>query len=158
MEKFHQDRVSTTIQLPATSYLPVDGRKYTITHDDETGQMFVTIGLNFAWENISSLRDEVLAEWVPHLGQYSLMGKVHVSGGQFDEDKAQVRYTIFNREMKKALMSMVIGDQSFFEKYPCFLDFPIYIQFESIFPQFNQLLYFGTPRTYVNQIICQSAI
>lgn len=157
MENVLLNRVSTTIQPPATSYLPIDGRKYTITHNDETGQVFVTIGLTFAGENISSLRDEVLAEWIPHLGQCLLMGKVHVSGGQYDENKARMRYTIFKREMKTALMSMVIADSCFFETYPCFLDFPIYIQFESVFPQLNQILYFGTPRIYVNQIICQSA-
>ncbi|MFX1448611.1 MAG: staygreen family protein, partial [Promethearchaeota archaeon] len=43
-------------------------RKYTLTHSDSTGELFLTIGAEYDYEQISSLytrfmRDEVLAEW-----------------------------------------------------------------------------------------------
>lgn len=39
---------------------PVTGRKYTQTHSDITGDLFVTIGLQYAYDKINPMRDEVL--------------------------------------------------------------------------------------------------
>lgn len=158
MTTFNYDELSTIILPPATSFAPVEGRKYTMTHDDQTEQLFVSIGYQYDYDQIKAIRDEVLTEWVPHSGQYAMLGKVYVSGGEFDENTTYVRYMIFKREMDKALSAIVMSDQSFYEHFPWFLDFPIYIHFDSILPQYNQVLCFGTPRYYVNNNICQSAV
>ncbi len=44
---------------------------------------------------------------------------------------------------------MIYGDQTLFTSFPWLLDAPIYIQFESEFPQYNQILYYGRPRDFL---------
>ena len=38
-------------------------RKYTLTHSDETADLFLTIGKKYDYEKTNETRDEVLAEW-----------------------------------------------------------------------------------------------
>ncbi|MDZ5472723.1 staygreen family protein [Bacillus sp. 31A1R] len=157
MSKFNPSKLSATYLPPATQFKPVDERKYTLTHSDETGDLFLTIGYCYDTGAINpKIRDEVLAEWVPQMGQYVLKGKVYISGGEFDEQFSKIRYMIFKKELNLALTAIVYGDKLFYSNYPWLLDSPIYIQFESIFPQYHQLVYFGTPRQYLTAAIQQS--
>jgi hypothetical protein len=153
MSNFNPSKLTTSYQAPATAFRPVEGRKYTLTHSDKTGQLFLTIGNEFNFAAVDSkLRDEVLAEWLPRSGEYLLFGRVFVSGGEFDEKYAKVRYMIFKKELQLALTAMIYGDQSFFRNFPWLLDAPIYIHFESNFPQFNHVIYFGTPRFFLQSV------
>lgn len=152
------NQLSTMILPPATAFAPVEGRKYTMTHDDVRRELSVSIGYSYDEENITDLRDEVLAQWIPHLGQYALLGKVHVTNGEYDTNTAQIRYMIFKKEMELSLQAMVYSDQSFYSFFPWFLDFPIYIHFDSVLPQYNQVIYFGTPRNFMNKLYCKSAV
>lgn len=150
MSKFDPAKLSVTIFPPATPYKPVDERKYTLTHIDTTGELFLTIGYCYDYQAINEkFRDEVLAEWKPRMGQYTLIGKVYVSNGEFDEKYAMVRYLIFQRELPLALTAIVYGDQALYQNHPWLLDAPIYIQFESSYTQFQQFVYYGTPRQYL---------
>lgn len=150
MSVFIPSKLTTTYDAPATPFRPVEGRKYTLTHSDTTGQLFLSIGCAYNYGAINyQFRDEVLAEWVPKLGEFSLCGRVYVSGGEFDENYAKVRYMIFQKELNLALKGIVYGDQAFFNNYPWLLDAPIYIHFESIYPPFHQVAYYGTPRHYL---------
>ncbi|MFB6467776.1 staygreen family protein [Cytobacillus sp. Hz8] len=150
MDKMHFDKLSVTYLPPATASRPVDGRKYTLTHSDSTGELYLSIGNSYAISSINkSFRDEVKAEWVTHLGQYILNGTVYVSGGEFDEEHAKQRFIIFQNELNQTLAAIVFGDRSFYLNYPWFLDSPIFIHFESNFPQYKQVHYYGTPRQYL---------
>jgi len=152
MTKIPNDRLQTILLPPATEFSPVEGRKYTMTHSDVTGQLFVSIGYVYDYSKITQMRDEVLAEWVPHVGQYVLLGKVYVTGGEYDENTTKIRYMIFKKEMETAIQAIVQGDEAFFCHFPWFLDFPIYIHFESVNHNYNHVLYFGTPRYYINKL------
>ena len=60
-------------------------RKYTLTHSDSTGDLFLTIGSEYDFEQISSLytrfmRDEVLAEWQKNNDHYELHIYMQISG------------------------------------------------------------------------------
>lgn len=150
MSNMATNYIETTILPPATACSPAEGRKYTMTHDDATGQLFLTIGMEYDDCKINhKLRDEVLAEWIPHIGQYALFGKVYVNGGEYDDHQEMLRYMIFKREMGKALHAIVKGDKTFFQYFPWFMEFPIYIHFESVNPMNNHVLYFGIPRDYL---------
>ncbi len=151
MTTYDFPKLATIILPPATSFQPADGRKYTMTHDDYTGELFVSIGCRFDDSRIGELRDEVLAEWVPCNGQYMLSAQVLVSDGGFDEQTADKRFRIFRREMDKALAAIVIGDMPFYSMFPWFLDFPIFVQYRSIYPQYNKIIPYDTPRTYLNK-------
>jgi hypothetical protein len=157
MSNFNPAKLTTQYLAPVTAFRPVEGRKYTLTHSDETGELFLSIGNQFNYSAIDpKLRDEVIAEWVPKKGEYILFGRVHVSEGEFDEKYAKVRYLIFNKELPLALSAMIFGDQYFFTNFPWLLDAPIYIHFESNFPQYNHIKRFGTPRYYLQLAIKQT--
>lgn len=141
-----------------TESLPVDGRKYTLTHYDTTGELFLSIGNHYDLPAINlKIRDEVLATWTSQNGQFIFQGKVYVSGGEFDEHSSKQRFMIFQKEMKLALTAIFYGDHRFFSFYPQLLNSSIFIYFESIFPQYNQVLYYGTPRQYLDSIFSPEA-
>lgn len=152
MHKFDPQKLRTTYIPPANVFQPVVGRKYTLTHSDKTAELFLDIGVTFNpiaidWE----MRDDVLAEWQKdRSSSFHLKGIVYVDAGKFSEEQAQVRFTIFQREMRLALKGIVNGDRSFYSYYPFLLDAPIYIVFQSKFPQFHQVVYYGTPRIYLH--------
>ncbi|WP_170007229.1 staygreen family protein [Bacillus fonticola] len=142
--------VKVTFLPPATSFSPVEQRMYTMTHSKDTDEMLVSIGCHVHQAAIhEAMRDEVTAEWLPRTGQYTLWGKVYVSGGEYDEKYSQVRYLVFQRELPKALRAIMYADRTFFTYFPWLLDAPIYVQFESIYPAFQSILYMGTPRKYL---------
>ncbi|MEL3972225.1 staygreen family protein [Rossellomorea oryzaecorticis] len=150
MSDFNPDKLSVTYLPPASIFNPIDNRKYTLTHSDLTGELYVSIGSQYDLMKINAqMRDEVLGEWRREQGQYTLCGKVYVSGGEFDEKLSKVRFMIFKKELPLALTAIVNGDQGFYTYYPWLLDAPIYIYFESVFDEFNQVIYFGTPRQYL---------
>jgi len=150
---FNAAKLSTKYLPFTTEYLPVDGRKYTLTHSDVTGELFLSIGNHYDLPAINlKIRDEVLAKWASQNRQFIFQGKVYVSGGEFDERSSMQRFMIFQREMKLALTAIFYGDRRFFSFYPRLLDSSIFIYFESIFPQYNQVLYYGTPRQYLDSI------
>lgn len=157
MPKLDLSKLHVKYLPPATDFRPVEQRKYTVTHSDETGDVFLAIG--HAYDNNAvnqKFRDELLAEWIPQLGQFVLLGNVYVSGGEYDEKYAKIRYMIFKKEAKLALSAIMHGDSGFLSNYPWLLDAPIYIQFQSIYPEFSQILYFGTPRQYLNRSILEN--
>lgn len=150
MSEFNPEKLSVTYLPPTSVFSPLDARKYTLTHSDNTGQLFLSIGCHYDLDKLdASMRDEVLAEWVRVMGQYTLSGKVYISGGEFDKNLSKVRYMIFKKEMPLALAAIVNGDQGFFSYFPWLLDAPIYIAFESVHPDFQGIHYFGTPRRYM---------
>ncbi|MDE5415141.1 staygreen family protein [Alkalihalobacterium chitinilyticum] len=154
MSSFHPEKLSVNMVPPANSTEPIEGRKYTLTHSDITGELFLDVGYVYNYEAIDEeMRDEVLAEWQRNnLGQFRLVGRAYVDGGEFSEEVSRVRFTIFQKEMMTALKGMVYGDRAFFANHPSLLDAPIYIHYDSVYPQFRQTVYYGTPRQILMQI------
>lgn len=139
---------------PATSAQPIEGRKYTLTHSDITAELFLDIGYVYNFEAVNwEMRDEVLAKWKKDKqGRLNLVGKAYIDGGEFDESVSGIRFNIFKKEMDTALKGIVYGDLPFYENYPVLLDAPIFIYYESMYPQYRQIYYYGTPRQYLEQI------
>jgi hypothetical protein len=96
---------------------PIQGRKYTLTHSDITGELFLDIGTNYNYKAINwDMRDEVLAEWqIDQLNRVSIVGKAHVDEGQFTKEQSKFRYNIFRKEMSTALKGMFYGDKNFLQ-------------------------------------------
>ncbi|RDU36577.1 hypothetical protein DRW41_13725 [Neobacillus piezotolerans] len=149
MTKFDPGNLAVAYIAPVTPFRPLDGRKYTLSHSDVTGKLFLTIGPEFSFSTANTAKDEVFTEWIQSMGEYSMSGRVHVSGGEFDEQHSKVRFLIFKKEMELALTAIVYGDQVFYKSFPWLLDAPIYIHFDSIYPEFQKVLFYGTPRQYL---------
>ncbi|PLR95273.1 staygreen family protein [Bacillus sp. T33-2] len=163
MSKFLPENLKIKYIPPATAFEPVDKRKYSLTFSDKTKELFLSIGNVYDFDAVNpNIRDEVLAEWITRNGEYLLLGKVYINSGEFDEKYSRIRYMIFKRELDLALTGIIFGDKSLFSYYPWLLDSPIYVQFESSYPEFNQIGYFGTPRKYLTaafkQVVPQTQV
>ncbi|MFX1462336.1 MAG: staygreen family protein [Promethearchaeota archaeon] len=118
-------------------------RKYTLTHSDSTGDLFLTIGTEFEYKQISSLytrfmRDEVLAEWQENKGQYELHVYVHVSGG-FIFGWASMRDKIFRHHLPLVFQSIKYGDKLLYVSNPSLNDSPIFVHFNSKNKKYNKI-------------------
>jgi hypothetical protein len=83
---------------------PALPRRYTLTHNDMTGALKLTIGREYNTEQIAGfytrlLRDEITAEWVQSSTGPSLHVHCHVSGEEKWLAPPILRNFIFRREM-----------------------------------------------------------
>ena len=97
-------------------------RRYTLTHSDLTGELFLTIARDYDREQVSGwytrfMRDEVLGEWLREDGEYSLHLYCHVSGG-IVFGAAGMRYNIFRQHMPLVLQALREGDGVLYERQP----------------------------------------
>ncbi|MBW9150540.1 staygreen family protein [Clostridium sp. CM028] len=126
---------------------PIIPRKYTLTHSDVTGELFLTIAAKYDYDKITAMRDEVLAEWIIVNSEYALLVNVMV-----DKEKnpimSAVRNSIFTKELPLALQALRYGDREFFRENPSLDKAPIYVKFNSVYPMFNRLELWGTPSDY----------
>ena len=153
MPDFQPEKLTVTFLPPTTPFLPADGRKYTLTHSDETGNLFLSIGTEFDTAALGEKHDEVLAEWKSSNGQYYLAVNLYISGGEYNYEQALMRYRIFRQELSLALKAIIFGDQEFYRFFPWLVDCPIYVRFLSNYPEMNQVECYGTPRHYHGVII-----
>lgn len=147
MKRLNPDKLNVEFRTCVTETEPVIGRKYTLTHSDITADLFLTIGLQFAYDQINAMRDEVLAEWRANNGFPFLYVYVYVNG-QFDPAVSAVRNAIFRRELPLALEAIRYGDRKFFIAHPDLDNAPIWIHFDSTNPEYNRFEYWGTPKDY----------
>ena len=150
MAKLQFDHFTVMVIPPATSYGPVDGRKYTLTSMGSTLPRMLRIGNKYHINMDNYQYEDILtAEWMPKLGEYVLSGRVFVSGGELDEDAAQKRLNLLQAELPGMLGAIIKGDHALYKHVPWLLDAPIYIQFDSHYPHLHIIQNFGTPRSYL---------
>ena len=86
MSELDPNKLSVRFQTKASAGSLELPRRYTLTHSDVTGDLFLSIGPDYDVGQFSGIytrlmRDEVLAELVNDQGETSLHVYVHVSGG-----------------------------------------------------------------------------
>jgi hypothetical protein len=131
---------------------PLSPRRYTLTHSDATGDLFLTVGLEYNQRQISGwstrlMRDEVLAEWRENEGGPALHVFCHVSGGLVF-GTAGWRYAIFRHELPMVLEAFRYGDRKLFEANPDLDKAPILVHFRSNWRRYRRLERWGTPTDY----------
>jgi hypothetical protein len=122
-------------------------RRYTLTHSDTTGDLFLTIGVNYDYEQISGfytklMRDEVLAEWEEKDNQFQLHIYLHVSGG-FCFGWAGMRDKIFRHHLPLVLQVIKYGEKKLFENMPSLNYSKIIVHFQSNRKKYNKVENFG---------------
>ncbi len=127
-------------------------RRYTLTHSDLTGELFLSIGVEYDKRRISRLytrlmRDEVLAEFTRLPDGLEFAVFCHVSGGPV-VGGARWRYAIFQSELSLALEAMRYGDRSLFENKPRLDLTPVVVHFESTKKKFNRIESWGVISDY----------
>ena len=123
-------------------------RRYTLTHSDQTGELFLVIGSEFAYEQLTTKRDEVVGEWLAHQSGHPYFYIYIRLDGIDGTASTEKRNEIFLRELPLALKAIKKGDESFFQFYPQFLQAPIYVFFQSQDSHLNRTDHFGCFNDY----------
>jgi len=151
MKRLNPGKLHVTYLTDTTPESLIFPRRYTLTHSDITGQLFLSIGNEYDTKQISGLytrlmRDEVLAEFAEEDG---LVFRVycHVSGG-FVLGTAKLRYNIFHSELPLALAAIRYGDRVLFEQNPGLDNTPVVIHFRSTVSRFDKVENWGTMADY----------
>jgi hypothetical protein len=128
-------------------------RRYTLTHSDVSGDLFLVIGREYDRKAIAKLytrlmRDEVLAELIIN-SQGSMEFRVycHVSGGLII-GTAKWRNNIFQAELPLVLEALRYGDRAFFELFPDLDQTPVKIYFQSPSRQYERVENWGVMADY----------
>lgn len=146
--EFNPDKLETTFIEPMTPYGPIEDRRYTLTHSDETGMLFFDVANEYNYDAINlDLRDELLGTWKAFDDGYGLFLYAYI--GSLDLVSSLMKYNAFKTHMKLALEAIFYGDREFLKKNPKLLDSPIYIKFDSSIPIFNNYEFYGYVKDYV---------
>lgn len=147
MKSLNPDQLFVEYRDGATQNEPINNRKYTLTHSDITADLFLTIGLEYAYDKVGVLRDEVIAEWRTDDGYPFLYVYVYINS-QMDPAISAKRDEIFRRELPLALQAIRYGDQGFFDTYPNLEQAPIWIYFDSYNPEYVRFENWGSVKDY----------
>ncbi len=134
MGQLNPEKLRVNYSIGVIHETPTLSRRYTLTHSDLTGALFLSIGSDYNYEQISGLRtramrDEVLAEWKEDVNGLSLHAYCHVSGG-IVFGRASWRESIFRNEMPLVLETLRYGDREFFKANPEPDNSPVFIHFQ----------------------------
>ncbi|MHB9031475.1 MAG: staygreen family protein [Anaerolineae bacterium] len=145
-------QLHTKFSAGTTRFSPIIPRCYTLTHSDQTGDLFLTIGPTIDQKQISGwytrlMRDEVTAEWQLEKGAASLHLYCHVSGG-FVFGSATMRYNIFRRELPLVLEAFRFGDSALYIARPELDQAVIWIHFNSTQSRYRKIENWGTPAKF----------
>ncbi len=149
MSRLTPAKLHVTWRAPATETAPLVGRRYTLTHSDATGDLFLSVGLDYDGARLRALytrfmRDEVLAEWLDGANGPELHVYCHVSGG-IVFGGAAMRDAIFRRELPLVLEAFRYGERAFFAAHPHLDDAAIIVHFQSTQRAYNRIELWGTP-------------
>lgn len=147
MSEFNPDKLTVEFRQGETATEPVVPRRYTLTHSDTTAQLFLTIGREYARDQIGSMRDEVLGEWVSFHGNNHYHVYLYVDG-ETEPKMLKVRDAVFRRELPLALEAIRYGDSRFFDAHTDMQSVPIIVFFLSSDPHYNKVENWGTFADY----------
>lgn len=146
MSRLKAENLTVEFRDGVTKTDPIIPRRYTLTHSDQTAQLFLSIGTSFAYDKVTSMRDEVLGEWVTDENTYYYLVYLHV-GGALGQIVEGLRLSVFRSELPLALEAIRYGDQVFFETHS--MDqYPIIVYFLYSDPEKNVVESWGTFEDY----------
>ena len=150
---FDSNMLSVDFRNGITDKSPIEGRKYTLTHKDDTGELFLTVALAYAYDKINPLlRDEVFGLWKRVDNRFILKIYLYVDGNKGIEE-AKKRNEIFIKELPLALNSIVYGDRDFIENNPTLLKSLIIVRFISAYEELNGVCQYGKIEDFYNDRI-----
>ena len=152
MQELDPRKLSTTFQKGTSAQELSLPRRYTLTHSDLTGDLFLTIGPEYARKQISGLytrlmRDEVLAEWKNDEGKPTLHVYCHVSGGLVLGGAAW-RNEILHHHMRMVLESFRYGDRELVNAHPELDQATVRVHFKSNDKKYDLVENWGLVQTY----------
>jgi hypothetical protein len=149
MPRLNPDKLHVTFTEPTAPEGPVIPRRYTLTHSDRTGDLFLTIGADYNRRQVSGwytrlMRDEVVAEWREDDNGAALYVHCHVSGG-LALGPPRFRFDIFQQELPLVLEAIRHGDKRLFESRPELDRAPIWVHLHAVQDRYNVVERWGVP-------------
>jgi hypothetical protein len=153
MVRLKPEKLQVTFAGEVAPDRPLMPRKYTLTHSDRTGDLFLTIGPEYDHQQVSGwytrlMRDEVLAEWQEEDAGPALLVHCHVSGGLAFGGSGW-RIAIFRRELPLVLEALRYGDAQLFERHSALDSAPIWVHFHAVEARYNVVERWGVPGDWV---------
>ncbi|MDF2943183.1 MAG: hypothetical protein K0S01_2041 [Herbinix sp.] len=142
MSRLDPEKLTVEFKEGVTTTEPIIPRRYTLTHSDITAELFLMIGLEYAYDKINYLRDEVRGEWIKKENGYLYYVYLYIDG-HFGPTTISTRDFIFRRELPLALEAIRYGDREFFNAHPELDNSPIMVFFQSADPQYNKVENWG---------------
>ena len=147
MFKFQPSKLNVDYKGNVGTKEPIIPRKYTLTHSDETGELFLSIGNNYDLDQINyGVRDEVLGCWEKN-DKYYLFITLELDNGE-DLTNTIKRDKIFREEIPLALMAIVYGDSIFLENNRELYEAPVRVKFNSKVSEYDTLEEWGKVKDY----------
>jgi hypothetical protein len=152
MKRLNPEKLHITFLSGTTQEILILPRRYTLTHSDMTGELFMTIGHDYHKTQISKLytrlmRDEVLAELIKNGDHLEFRVYCHVSGGIII-GTAEWRNSIFHSELPLVLEAFRYCDRTLYETDPNLDRTPVSIYFHSPNSRYNQVETWGVIADY----------
>lgn len=169
--KFRPNKLHTVYLDGAMPNHPIDGRHYTLTHSDRTGDLYLSIGPEYHLDQVSGwytkrMRDEVLAEWcvatpgelapterelnrknAVHKQAHILHVYVHVRGSKA-LGRARRRNRALMRELPFAFSAIRYGDTYLMDTHPELDESPIYVHFTAHVEKYSRVEEWGQLKDY----------
>ena len=154
MQRLNPEKLQVTYSRDVTVDSFFIPRRYTLTHSDRTGELFLSIGHAYNLKQVSGfytrlMRDEVLAELAGDFNNITLEVYCHVSGGLV-LGTAKWRYNIFQTELPLALEAIIYGDRNFY-KQDSRSNLPVNVHFASHIPHYQKVENWGKIADYLEQ-------
>ncbi|MBQ9014176.1 MAG: DUF3888 domain-containing protein [Bacilli bacterium] len=147
MIRFQPEKLNVSYkdEVGIKTFLPP--RKYTLTHSDESGELFLSIGKKYDLDQINyNIRDEVLGSWEKDDKDYLLI-TLEVDNGEGISNTIK-RDKIFRQKLTLALIAIVYGDNLFFENNKELYEAPVRVKFNSKFSEYDSLEELGKVEDY----------
>jgi hypothetical protein len=152
MKRLNPEKLQVIIAAGDTTERAGIPRRYTITHSDLSGDLFLVIAREYDNKAIAGIytrfmRDEVLAELVDSGDFKELRVYCHVSGGLII-GTAKWRYGIFQAELPLVLEVIRYGDRSFYDSLTYLDQVPVRVHFQSSNPKYQRIENWGLVADY----------
>lgn len=129
--------IITTLQLP---------RKYTSIHNDNTGEIFLSIDHTYNSKMLQSdeatkVQSQVVGKWVKKNNKYEIHLRVIVSSQQ--NPQAFIRNKIFCEELGTVLEGIALAESSLLKSHPKLDRTKIFVHFKSIDSTYQRVEYWN---------------
>lgn len=150
--EFNKNKLEINFIYPMIKTYTLQNRKYTLTHSDNTGTLYLDVANFFNYKKINiDLRDEVLGSWVlVERNKYSLLLNIYLKGYYPYEIKR--KYEMFKYNLNFAIKAILYGDRGFLIKNNFLLNSNIVVNFSSSYFMYNSSEYYGLVKDYLIQI------
>lgn len=119
-------------------------RKYTNTHNDETAEIYLSVGREYnkillSSEEAVKVQSQVVGKWVKVGDKYEIHFKVLVSTEK--NPQAFIRNKIFCEELAPVLEGFALAETALLKLYPCLGNTKIFVHFKSIDKAYDRVEY-----------------